>query len=214
MGFGILFFACFLTYFGALTPIGLFTFLLGSALMLFALYKLSGLNKMFVTSAVGSAILMLDSLVVVIMFVFGYDNNVVYNVLVFIQNYLSPVLLIIIHIAIYLIAKEVGLNKIQGWSIVNNVFITGYLICDILSRIFVGEVVTPRLGLVCTIVQVLFSIFMLVILFNCYAKICYEDDKQMEKNSSGVPVFDFLNRLFNKATDKNRKNKPNDKGDE
>ena len=130
-----------------------------------------------------------------------------------VQNYLSPALLIVIHIAIYLIAKEVGLTKIQGWTIVNSVFVVIYLICDILSLFLTGNAI-PRLGLVCIIAQVLFSLFMLVILFNCYAKICYEEDKRMEKQSSGVPVFDFLNKMFNKATDKNRKNKPNDKGDE
>ena len=214
MGFGILFFACFLTYFGALTPIGIFTYMLGTALMLYALYMLSSLNKTFAISAIASAVLMLISLVVVVMFIFGYDNVTVYKVLVYVQNYLAPVLLIAIHIAIYFVAKEVGLNKIQGWTIVNNVFILGYIVCDILSLFIVGEVATPRLGLVCTIAQVLYSMFMLVILFNCYARICYEDDKNMEKGSSGVAVFDFLNRMFNRATDKSRKNKPNDKGDE
>lgn len=148
------------------------------------------------------------------MFIFGYDNSVVYKILVYVQNYLAPALLISIHVAIYFVAKEVGLNKIQGWTIVNNVFILGYVVCDILSLFIVGELATPRFGLVCTIAQVLYSVFMLVILFNCYARICYEDDKNMEKSSSGVPVFDVLNRMFNRATDKNRKNKPNNKGDE
>lgn len=212
MGFGILFFGCFLTYLGALTPIGLYTYLLGSAIMLFALYKLSTLNKVFFASTGLSALLMITSLVLVIMSVFGV-NNALYNVLVNVQNYLSPALLIVIHIAIYLIAKEVGLTKIQGWTIVNSVFVVIYLICDILSLFLTGNAI-PRLGLVCIIAQVLFSLFMLVILFNCYAKICYEEDKRMEKQSSGVPVFDFLNKMFNKATDKKRKNKPNDKGDE
>ena len=162
----------------------------------------------------GSAILMVVSLTLVIMFIFGYESNTVYKTLVYVQNYLAPVLLISIHIAIYVTAKEVGLNKIQGWTIVNNIFILGYIVCDVLSLFIVGEVATPRLGLVCTLAQVLYSLFMLVILFNCYARICYEDDRNMEKGSSGMPVFDFLNRMFNKATDKNRKNKPNNKGDE
>ncbi len=214
MGFGILFFACFLTYFGALTPIGIFTYMLGAALMLYALYKLYSLNKIFVISAGASACLMLVSLVVVVMFIFGYDSITFYKVLVYVQNYLAPALLISIHIAIYFVAKEVGLNKIQGWTIVNNVFILGYVVCDILSLFIIGEVATPRFGLICTIAQVLYSLFMLVILFNCYARICYEDDKNMENNSSGVAVFDFLNKMFNRATDKDRKNKRNGKGDE
>ena len=212
MGFGVLFFGCFLTYLGALTPIGLYTFLLGSAVMLFALYKLSSLNKIFLASTAMSALLMLVSLILVVMAVFGVNNGV-YNVLVNVQNYLAPALLIVVHIAIFLIAKEVGLTKIQGWTIVNNIFIFIYLVCDVISHFVTGAAI-PRLGLVCIIAQVLFSMFMLLIIFNCYAKICYEDDKRMENQTSGVPVFDFLNKMFNKATDKNRKNKPNDKGDE
>ena len=212
MGFGILFFACFLTYFGALTPIGAFTYVLGAGLMLFALYKLSSLNKMFLASACGAAAFLMISLTVVIMFVFGFDQNAFYSALVYVQNYSSPAVLLAIMAAVYLIAKEVGLRKIQGWSIVNSFFILVYVICDILSIFIVGEVATPRLGLVCIITQILFSSFLLVILFNCYAKICYEDDKNMESDATGMPVFDFLNKAFNKAADKNRKKNPKDKG--
>ncbi len=214
MGFGILFFACFLTYFGALTPIGAFTYVLGTGIMLYALYKLSGLNKMFVASAIGTAVFLTVSLIVAVMFVFGLDGNTLYKAVAYVQNYLSPAVLLMIMASVFLIAKEVGLRKIQGWSIVNSLFIVCYVVCDILSIFIVGDVATPRLGLVCVITQILFSAFLLVILFNCYAKICYEEDRNMEKKTSGMPIFDFLNRAFNKATDKNRKNKPKDKGDE
>ena len=214
MGFGILFFGCFLTYFGALTPIGSFTYLLGSAIMLYALYKLFELNKMFLFSAIASFVFMIMSLAIVVMFVFGMDGNSVYSIFTKVQNYFAPALLILIHIAIYLTSKEVGLTKIQGWTIVNNLFISVYIICDVLSVFITGVEVTPRLGLICLIAQVLYSVFMLVILFTCYAKICYEEDEFMENASSGVPLFDFLNRLFNRATDKSKKNKSEDKEDE
>jgi len=214
MGFGVLFFGCFLTYFGAITPIGTFTYMLGAAIMLYALYKLSGLNKMFLSSAIVSASFLLLSLVIVVMFIFGYDNNTVFLTLEYVQNFLAPALLICIHIAIYLVSKEVGLNKIQGWSIVNSVFITVGIVVDILS-IFISNIdALGRFGVVWIASKVLYSVFMLVIVFNCYAKICYEDDKYMDDENTGVPVFDFLNRLFNKATDKNKKNRPGDKGDE
>ena len=210
MGFGLLFFACFLTYFGALTPIGIFTYMLGAAIMLYALYKLSGLNKAFLISAVADAVLLLISLAIVVMFVFGIDSNDIYTVLVNAQNFLASAVLLLMLISVYLISKEVGLKKLQGWCIVNGIFLIAYVICDVLSMLIVGPVATPRFGLVCTIIQVLYTSFMLIILFNCYAKICYEDDRNMEKSSSGVPVFDFLNKLFNKATDKNKRNKGDD----
>ena len=213
MGFGLLFFGCFLTYFGAITPIGTFTYMLGAAIMLYALYKLSSLNKLFLTSTIASAVFMLLSLVIVVMFVFGYDKNTVYNILVYVQNFFSPALLILVHAAIYVVAKEVELTKIQGWSLVNSAFVLVYIVCDVLSIYITGPVATPRFGLVCTAIQVLYSVFMLVILFNCYAKICYEDDRYMDNTTTGVPVFDFLNRLFNRATDKDKKNDQKNKGD-
>ena len=213
MGFGILFFACFLTYFGALTPLGAYTYVLGSALMLFALYKLSGQNKFFLSSAIGSAILLVNSLIVVVLSVFGIVGNTLYLVVFNVQTFLSPVLLIVVLISIYLLAKEVELRKIQGWCIIDFVFVLLYLICDIVSMLISNEQAFARLGLVSIVSQILYSALLLVIVFNCYARICYEDDKDMEKKSTGMPVFDFLNKAFDKASNKNKKNEPRDKGD-
>ncbi len=213
MGFGILFFACFLTYFGALTPLSAYTYVLGSALMLFALYKLSGQNKPFMCSAVGSAVLLIDSLIVVVLSVFGIVGNTFYLVAFNVQIFLSPILLIVILFSIYLLAKEVGLRKIQGWCIIDFVFILLSLICDIVSMLVSNEQAFARLGLVCIVSQIIYSALLLVIVFNCYARICYEDDKDMENKTTGMPVFDFLNKAFDKASGKNKKNEPRNKGD-
>ena len=213
MGFGILFFACFLTYFGALTPLSAYTYVLGSALMLFALYKLSGQNKPFLCSAIGSAVLLIDSLIVVILSVFGIVGGSFYLVAFNMQTFISPVLLIVILISVYLLAKEVELRKIQGWCIVDFVFILLSLICDVVSMLVNSEQAFARLGLVCIISQIIYSALLLVILFNCYARICYEDDKDMENKATGMPVFDFLNKAFDKASGKNKKNEPKNKGD-
>ncbi len=212
MGFGLLFFACFLTYFGSLTPLGTYTFVLGSAIMLYALYKLSGQNKMFLCSAIGTAILLLDSMVVVICDVFGFVDTF-YKVIFGIQSLVAPLLILLMLSAIFLLAKEVELRKIQAWCIVDASFVLIYLICDIVSAFVGSTAVIARLGLVCIISQVLYSMLLLVILFNCYARICYADDKEMDKNATGMPIFDFLNKLFNKASDKGRKNGPSEKGD-
>ena len=207
MGFGLLFFASFLTYFGALSPVGTFTYVIGAAMMLLALYKLVGVNKFFTVPAVGSFVLLIVSLAIVAMFVFNHDSGAVYNGLILVQNYLAPVLLISILVSVYIVAKEVELRKIQGWCIVDGLFVCVYIVCDILSIFIVGEVATSRFGLVGIITQVLFSAFTLVILFNCYARICYEDDRRMEKQTSGVAAFDVLNRAFDKVANKNKKNK-------
>ena len=129
MGFGILFFGCFLTYFGALTPIGSFTYLLGSAIMLYALYKLFELNKMFLFSAIASFVFMIMSLAIVVMCVFGMDGNSVYSIFTKVQNYFAPALLILIHIAIYLTSKEVGLTGLKR-QIIQYFF---FFFCHIIS---------------------------------------------------------------------------------
>ena len=206
MGFGLLFFACFLTYFGALTPIGAFTYVLGSAIMLYALYKLSAENIFFAISAVLSALLMLLSMVIVVLDVFG-SVGTLYLVLVEIQVYVAPLLLITMLVATYKIAKAVDLRKIQAWSVVNVFFVSIYLVCDMVSLFVYNAEALKRLGLVCLITQVMFSAFMLVILFNCYARICYEDDKDMQGKNSGIPIFNFLNKAFDKVSKKNKGDK-------
>jgi hypothetical protein len=45
-------------------------------------------------------------------------------------------------------------------------------------------------------------------IFNAYARICYEGDENMQRETSGIPIFDALNKLFDKAfTRKNDKGK-------
>ncbi|MBQ8147101.1 MAG: hypothetical protein IJ039_09980 [Clostridia bacterium] len=212
MGFGILFFACFLTYFGELTPLASYTFVIGSALILYALYKLYDQNKFFLLSAIGAFLLLLVSIITVIMSAFGI-NNMLYRIMVNVQTYTSAALVFLMLIAIYLLAKEVELRKIQGWCIVDGIFVFIYLVCDLSSMMIKSNAVFVRLGVVCLVAQILYTVLLLVILFNCYARICYEDDKDMKKETTGMPVFDFLNKIFNKVTNKNKNNSPKDKGD-
>jgi ABC-type polysaccharide/polyol phosphate export permease len=129
-----------------------------------------------------------------------------------VQTVLAPVLLIVVMAAIFIIAKEVELRKIQGWSIVNTALIVIAMIFEIISMFVNSGEAIARLGLVWIILRVLYSAFTLVILFNCYARICYEDDADMEKSTTGMPVFDTLNRMLDKATKKkDGNNKKEDK---
>ncbi len=212
MGFGVLFFACFLTYFGELTPLASYTFVIGSALILYALYKLYEQNKLFLISAIGAFLLLIISIITVIMSAFGI-NNMLYRIMIYAQTYVSAALLLLMLAAIYLLAKEVGLRKIQGWCIVDGIFAVIYLACDVVSVTVKSSAVFVRLGMICLVAQILYTVLLLIILFNCYARICYEDDKDMKKETTGMPVFDFLNKIFNKAIDKNKKNGPKNKGD-
>ncbi|MBO5312723.1 MAG: hypothetical protein J6B29_02030 [Clostridia bacterium] len=213
MGFGLLFFACFLMYAGAITPLASFTFVIGSALMMYALFKLSEQNKMFFVGFCSSVVMLVLSLIIVVMYVFGASSNVFYKTLVDVQIYLSPAIAIIALIAIAIIAKEVDVKRIQARAIVNIIFVFIYVVFDIISRIVKNAEAMQRVGLVCFIAQIIYTLLLLVNTFNCYMRICYEEDRDMSQESSGIAVFDFLNKLMNKATDKNRKNGPKNKGD-
>ncbi len=213
MGFGLLFFACFLTYFGALVPaFSIYFYVVGSAFMLYALYKLSNQNKLFFVSTLVSLVFLILSIVIVALSVFAQSSGALYRVLIYAQTVLAPVLLIVVMAAIFIIAKEVELRKIQGWSIVNTALIVIAMIFEIISMFVNSGEAIARLGLIWIILRVLYSAFTLVILFNCYARICYEDDADMEKSTTGMPVFDTLNRMLDKATKKkDGNNKKEDK---
>ena len=213
MGFGLLFFACFLTYFGALVPaFSIYFYVVGSAFMLYALYKLSNQNKLFFVSTLVSLVFLILSIVIVALSVFAQSSGALYRVLIYVQTVLAPVLLIVVMAAVFIIAKEVELRKIQGWSIVNTVLIVIAMIFEIVSMFVNSGEAIARLGLVWIILRVLYSAFTLVILFNCYARICYEDDADMEKSTTGMPVFDTLNRMLDKAIKKkDGNNKKEDK---
>ena len=213
MGFGLLFFACFLTYFGALVPaFSIYFYVVGSAFMLYALYKLSNQNKLFFVSTLVSLVFLILSIVIVALSVFAQSSGALYRVLIYAQTVLAPVLLIVVMAAVFIIAKEVELRKIQGWSIVNTALIVIAMIFEIVSMFVNSGEAIARLGLVWIILRVLYSAFTLVILFNCYARICYEDDADMEKSATGMPVFDTLNRMLDKATKKkDGNNKKEDK---
>lgn len=211
MGFGILFLACFFTFVGILTPLSAFTYVIGSALMLYALYKLSEQNKMFLLSAIGSFVLFLVSLATVFLYVFGIVSVSVYSITVLIQSYLTVLIAILLLIGIYLISKEVELKKIQARAVVNIIFVAIYFVCDVISSLVKSEEVLKRIGLIGIISEIIYIALILINVFNCYMRICYEDDKDMSKSTTGVPVLDFLNKMYDKAT-KGKKNEPRNKG--
>ena len=211
MGYGILFLACFFTFVGILTPLSAFTYVIGSALMLYALYKLSEQNKMFLLSAIGSFVLFLVSLATVFLYVFGIVSVSVYSITVLIQSYLTVLIAILLLIGIYLISKEVELKKIQARAVVNIIFVVIYFVCDVISSLVKSEEVLKRIGLIGIISEIIYIALILTNVFNCYMRICYEDDKDMSKSTTGVPVLDFLNKMYDKAT-KGKKNEPRNKG--
>lgn len=203
MGFGILFIGYFFTFIGALAlPISQYTYVLGAGIILFSLKKLILENKMFVATAIFTGVFEVYSIIALILSLF-YPENSLNGIFSTLQISLACVLNILLLASIYIISKEVGATKIQSKAIVNLVVTAVALVLIILSIVLPDSSAQTRCFLVGYIAMLIFVVFTLITVFNCYASICYEGDENMEK-STGIKPLDFLNRILDKAMNKNK----------
>lgn len=204
MGFGLLFLGYFVAYLGSfLAEFSVFTFILGAGIILFSLKNLVFENKMFVASAVIAFILEISAILVAILgFMFVPETNMAYEIISLVYKWITYALNACLMIAIFVIAKEVDILKIKVMSIVNLIFISTGAIVAFAYDFVNDEFAQLRLRYISVGAQILFVILGLFIIFNCYMKICYEDDQNMQKKSSGIPFFDFLNNKLDRAFEK------------
>lgn len=204
MGFGLMFIGFFLAYMGAITPIAAFTYVLGVAILLYSLKSLIVENKLFLSSAISYLVLFLVSLAVMALYIFGKDELFIYSLLVSAQTVLLDISAALLLMGICIISKSVELTKLQTNSIVCFGMVCFHIFLTVLGWIANGSFAFSRIGLVAFIVFCLYVIFSLVVIFNSYMRICYEEDVNMEKESGGFGPFDTLNKLFNKVLKKNK----------
>lgn len=201
MGFGILFLGYFIAFIGGLTPISMYTYVLGAGIIVYSLKNLIYENKLFVASIFTAGALELVSIAVVIIKLFGFDRLGIYSILSIIQSYLAPTLSIVLFLAIYVIAKSVDLKKIQARVVVNIIVTSIYIIFAVIFNFTRNDII----GLISIIAQIVSVLFALVIIFTCYMRICYEDDKDMSKSETGFKPLDILNKGLNKVSKKKDK---------
>lgn len=206
MGFGILFIGYFFTFLGAITPLSTYCYVIGTGIIIYSLKNLIFENKLFLATLITSIILEVVSITKMIMDVFGYVDTTAFNVINLIQGYLTPLLNVILLVAIYLIAKQVGLIKVQAKAIVDIIIVGIYVVSAIILNLISNQFAKERLFVVSVIAQLIYTVFTIVIIFNCYARICYEGDENMEKETGNKPL-DFLNRALDKVMNKNKDNK-------
>lgn len=203
MGFGLLFIGYFFTFIGALAiPISQYTYVLGTGIILFSLKKLILENKMFVASAIFAGVFEIFSVVALMISLFQPESKAG-SILAEIQLICACVLNLLLLSSILIISKEVGATKIQSKSIVNTVITVVSLILVSLSVILPNAEAQARCFLVGYVAMIIYVIFTLITVFNCYASICYEDDENMEKSTGNKPI-DFLNKILDKAMNKNK----------
>ena len=201
MGFGILFLGYFIAFVGGLTPISMYTYVLGAGIIVYSLKNLIYENKLFVASIFTAGALELVSIAVVIFKLFGFDRLGIYSILSIIQSYLAPTLSIVLFLAIYVIAKSVDLKKLQARVVVNIIVTSIYIIFAVIFNFTRNDII----GLISIIAQIVSVLFALVIIFTCYMRICYEDDKDMSKSETGFKPLDILNKGLNKVSKKKDK---------
>ena len=193
MGFGVLFIGFFLAYAGSFTPLAVFTYVLGTGVILYSLKKLIFENKLFLCSAILAVLLELVSMAYLIMYVFGFHGAVIFNVLLTVQSILATVLAASLSAAIIVISRSLA-------------FIALYLVSSLILSFVKSEEVLARLGLVSFILKILYVALSLFVIFNCYMRICYEGDENMQGKNSFAP-FRYLNDKLNDAMDKGKDKK-------
>ncbi|MBQ7760610.1 MAG: hypothetical protein IJ400_01015 [Clostridia bacterium] len=210
MGFGLMFIGYFIAYLGTfISEISVFTYILGVGIIILSLRKLIFENKLFIVSSIVAILLEISSIAVAIMGFMGVsESHIAY--LIFGQAYQwgTHLLNIMLMLAIFVIARDVDVLKIKVMSLISTSLI-GICVGFLIAYLCINDQFTrERLMFVSMLLQVAFTVLGLITIFNCYMKICYEDDKNMEKET-GNPVIDFLNRQLDNPF--NRKNKPKGK---
>lgn len=213
MGFGLLLIGCIITYFGTfLAQISAFTNILGAGIILFSLRKLIYENKLFIASIFLAGLLEISSIISLGIQIFGISSvNTVAVVFAYIADASLLCLAIMLMLSIFLLAKNVELPKLMFTSMLNVGVTSMSIVFYILSQVINNEIAVIRLTLTYIIFQIISSVLMVVVALTSYAKICYEGDEKMQKKGTGVPFYDTLNSMFDKAFSKNKLDKGNGK---
>ena len=205
MGFGLLFLGYIIVFCGAFAPqIAMFTYILGSGVVLFSLRKLIFENKLFIACAGFAFSLELFSIISVAIQLF-VGSGTLSAVFTYITEVCAYSFNILLMLAICILAKSVSLPHLVFMTTTNTSFISLGLILFILKETIKSESILSGVTIIYYITKIVYTLFALVIIFNSYMRICYEGDEKMQKESTGNPLFDKLNALTNKAFSRRNK---------
>lgn len=199
---------------GAITPLATFTYVIGSAIILYSLKELIQQNKLFIASMIAFFVEFFLSMAnMIIQVLFPLIAGAAYVSLTL--SVINTIACAILITAIYLLARAVELPSLQGKIIVTYVFLGIYFIAMLLLNFVFNksQFAIERLSVIVTISQLLYVIMILVVVANSYIRICYEDDRDMTKKSSSAPL-NFLNDTLDRAmTPKEKREGRDNKGD-
>ena len=201
---------CIITVFGAFTSLSAFTYVVGVAIVLYSLKELIYQDKSFIFAMVISSLTLISSFVYMILFVLSERPDLI-RLFLYITTIGSLVFFSLILIGIFSLARRVDLPFIEKTSILVLVIGVIYLVSFVLQRIVFAEneSVSKVMNVISLTAQIMYSVLLVVVVFNSYMRICYEDDKDMEKKGSGF--LSFLNDKLNRVMTPKEKREPNDK---
>jgi hypothetical protein len=217
MGFGIMFIGACCALLGALTTLSPFTYVVGSAVILYSLKELIRQNKVFLASMIMVAVEFLLAMVNMFLYVLS-PNTLVTEYISLALAIANLFVCVVLITAIYILAKEVELPKLQSKIIITYLLMGIYFVAVVLlNTVFkTNEFAVSRLSAIVFFAQLLYVVMTLVVIANSYIRICYEDDKNMDTRTGNKPL-DFLNDKLNMAmTPKEKKElekNKRDKGD-
>lgn len=182
-----------------------FTDVIAALLMLYALYKLSGINQMFKLSAIGSAVFSafgLAELVLGFLEIFSIIelSPIAISLIAMLRNFAVGLITVLMLIGIRDVAAEVGLPRLQikanYLSYVTMVVYVGNIFLQTaeLSSWIPVTVLVPA-SIIFIIATMALICVNLSAIFTCYQKICMPSEKKETAYKEKKSRFGFVNRF-------------------
>ena len=215
MGFGLLFFGYFIATLMSVHTYGSYFRLIGYAMVFVSALKLKKYNRKFAFLSVSSILMIALSIALVIGDVCGYlyelmivDANIFGDAFRLYIGYVEMAVSFILNTAllyaIQSIAKETEVEKIYSGAIRNFVFVCIYFALYVLQLLPIpaledfGKYFSAPLLLM----YFVWIILNIVLIYQCYANICDENDVEMEQKPSR---FAFVNNMRAKSEERKQK---------
>ena len=207
MGFGWLLFGYFIATFMSINIAGSFIRLLGYGIIIYSVNRLRKYNRSFNYTLLGALLVTLVSVAIAVVdgnkllydrllvdkLIFGEGLKTLLGYVEMGASFLFGVSLLF---AIWTIAKETEVLKIVSGALRNLVFISVYLLmqiaCAIPAEGVRNFVIQTGLSLWAFIIYFVCIVLNHLLIFQCYARICDENDIEMERKPSR---FAFVNKF-------------------
>ncbi len=199
MGFGLIFFGYAMAYLLSLNSFGFLFRLLGCAIMISGLSKLTQFEKSFKYANAFVYMLSAAATAESIIYLFGAglaEKAQTYSLVAFLA--LSIPFHVFLHRSINSLSKDVGLLSILKSSMRNAAFGIVELVLATVAFVFwyLKVSVARYLLMAAFILPFLIFVLNLILLYSCYKNICEEGDEEALRKPSKIS---FLNKLFDAA---------------